>query len=127
MRVVSLGTREISEVTRLKIRSSESGSLKVALSPNSSNRLKLLFQARVGANWQTESIQDQTVHTLQFYLNPYCPKPFLKQQILDSPKLTVFAGDNFKFRENGRKFSKRVQNKRAKMALDRSPDFLRLL
>ena len=33
-----------------------------------------------------------------------------KQQILDPPKLKEFAGDNFKFDEIGRKFSKRVEN-----------------
>ena len=36
--------------------------------------------------------------------------PFPKQQILDSSKLKEFAADNFKFDENGRKFSKRVGN-----------------
>ena len=46
--------------------------------------------------------------------------------MLDASKLKEFADDNFKFDENGRKFPRRV-NKRAKMALDRSPDFLRLL
>ena len=37
-------------------------------------------------------------------------KLFAKRQILDSPKLKVFADDNFKFDENGRKFSKWVEN-----------------
>ena len=36
--------------------------------------------------------------------------PFLKQQILDSSKFKEFADDNIKFVENGRKFSKRVEN-----------------
>ena len=35
---------------------------------------------------------------------------FPKQQILDSSKLKVFADDNFKFNEDSRKFSKRVEN-----------------
>ena len=35
---------------------------------------------------------------------------FPKQQILDASKLKAFADDNFKFDENGRKFSKRVEN-----------------
>ena len=30
--------------------------------------------------------------------------------MLDSPKLKEFADDNFKFDENGRKFSKQVEN-----------------
>ena len=38
----------------------------------------------------------------------YCHWPFPKQQILDSSKLKDFADDNFKFDENGRKFSKMV-------------------
>ena len=37
-------------------------------------------------------------------------KPFPKRQILDSSKLKEFADDNFKFHENGRKSSKRVEN-----------------
>ena len=37
-------------------------------------------------------------------------KPFPKRQILHSTKLKEFADDNFKFDENGRKFSKTVEN-----------------
>ena len=37
-------------------------------------------------------------------------KPFPKRQILDTSKLKEFADDNFKFDENGREFSKRVEN-----------------
>ena len=33
-----------------------------------------------------------------------------KEQILDSSKLKEFEEDNFKFDENGRKLSKRVEN-----------------
>ena len=36
---------------------------------------------------------------------------FTKLQILDSPKLKQFTDDNFKLDENGRKFSKRVENR----------------
>ena len=35
--------------------------------------------------------------------------PITRQQILDSSKLKEFADDNFKFDENSRKFSKRVE------------------
>ena len=35
---------------------------------------------------------------------------FPKRQILDWSKLKNLADDNFKFYENGRKFSKRVEN-----------------
>ena len=35
---------------------------------------------------------------------------FPKQEILDAYKLKGFADDNFKFDENGVKFSKRVEN-----------------
>ena len=38
------------------------------------------------------------------------PQPFPKQQILDAFKLKEFADDNFKFDENVRKVSKRVEN-----------------
>ena len=36
--------------------------------------------------------------------------PLPDAQILDSSKLKEFADDNFKFDENGRKLSKRVEN-----------------
>ena len=35
---------------------------------------------------------------------------FPKRQILDASKLKEFSDDNLKFDENGRKFSKRVEN-----------------
>ena len=38
------------------------------------------------------------------------PLTLPKQQILDFSKLKEFAGDNFKFDDNGRKFSKHVEN-----------------
>ena len=41
-------------------------------------------------------------------------KPFLKRQILDASKLTGFIDDNFKIDEDGRKFSKWVENTRGK-------------
>ena len=34
------------------------------------------------------------------------PLTLPKRQILDSPKLKDFADDNFRFNDNGRKFSK---------------------
>ena len=37
-------------------------------------------------------------------------KPITRQQILDSSKLKEFADDNFRFDENERKLSKRVEN-----------------
>ena len=36
--------------------------------------------------------------------------PITRRQISDSSKLKEFADDNFKFEENGRKLSKRVEN-----------------
>ena len=47
---------------------------------------------------------------LNTVLNNPSFKPFLKRQILHFSKLKEFADDNFKFDENGRKFSKRVEN-----------------
>ena len=37
-------------------------------------------------------------------------EPFPKGQIFDASKLKEFSDDNFKFDENGRKFSKPVEN-----------------
>ena len=50
--------------------------------------------------------------------------PFPKRQILDSSKLKEFADDNFKFDENGRKFSKRVENTVEKGEIARYEQFL---
>ena len=44
--------------------------------------------------------------------------------ILDSSKLKVFADDNFKFDENGRKLSKRVENTVGKGEIARYEQFL---
>ena len=45
-----------------------------------------------------------------FYKVHFINQPFLKRQILDSSKLKQFADDNFKFDENGKKFSKQAEN-----------------
>ena len=49
---------------------------------------------------------------------------FTKQQILDSSKLKEFADDNFKFDENGREFSKQVENTVGKEEIARYEQFL---
>ena len=51
-------------------------------------------------------------------------QPFPKRQILDSSKLEDFANDNFKFDENGRKFSKRVEYTVGKGEIARYQQFL---
>ena len=38
------------------------------------------------------------------------PKPITRRQILDSSKLKEFPDNNFKFDQNGKKLSKRVEN-----------------
>ena len=49
---------------------------------------------------------------------------FPKRQILDSSKLKDFPDDNFKFDENGRKFSERVENTVGKGEIARYEQFL---
>ena len=51
--------------------------------------------------------------------------PFPKRQILDSSKLKEFADDNFKFDENGRNVSRRVENNVGKGEIARYEQFLR--
>ena len=51
-------------------------------------------------------------------------KPITRLQILDSSKLKEFADDNFKFDENGRKRSKRVENTVGKGEIARYEQFL---
>ena len=50
--------------------------------------------------------------------------PITRRQILDSSKLKEFADDNFKFDENGRKLSKRVENTVGKGEIARYEQFL---
>ena len=53
-----------------------------------------------------------------FFVNETLPNAInLLRQILDSSKLKGFADDNFKFDENGRKLSKRVENTRYEQLL----------
>ena len=51
-------------------------------------------------------------------------QPFPKQQIVDSSKFKELADDNFKFDENGRKFSKRVEDTAEKGEIARYEQFL---
>ena len=50
--------------------------------------------------------------------------PFPKRQILDSSKLKEFADDNFEFDENGRKFSRWMENTVGKGEIARYKQFL---
>ena len=50
--------------------------------------------------------------------------PITRRQILDSSKPKKFADDNFKFDENGRKLSKRVENTVGKGEIARYEQFL---
>ena len=50
--------------------------------------------------------------------------PITRRQILDSSKLKESADDNFKFHENGRKLSKRVENTVGKGEIARYEQFL---
>ena len=51
-------------------------------------------------------------------------KPFPKRQILDSSNLKGFVDYNFKFNENGRKFSKPIENTVGKGEIARYEQFL---
>ena len=70
---------------------------------------------------QVVTTRDQLVKDLY---HSFFFKPFPKRQILDSSKLKEFADDNFKFDENGRKFSKRVENTVGKGEIARYEQFL---
>ena len=50
--------------------------------------------------------------------------PFPKRQILDSSRLKEFADNNFKYDENGRKFSKMAENTVGKRAVAYGEQFL---
>ena len=51
-------------------------------------------------------------------------QPFPNQKILNSSTLKESADDNFKFDENGRKFSKQVENTARKGEIARFEQFL---
>ena len=57
-----------------------------------------------------------------FYINS-----LPNDNILDNSKLKEFADDNFKFDENGGKFSKRVENTVGKGEISRNEQFLLFL
>ena len=64
-------------------------------------------------------------HNFMLYLSMGPIKqPFPKPQILDSSKLKEFADDNFNLNENGRNFSKRVENNAGKEEIARYEQFL---
>ena len=60
------------------------------------------------------NVYGEGVYSMASCLVVICIEPFPKQQILDSSKMEEFADDNFEFNENGRKFSKRVENTEGK-------------
>ena len=53
--------------------------------------------------------------------------PITRRQILDSSNLKEFADDNFRFDQNGRKLSKRVENTVGKGEIARYEQFLLFL
>ena len=56
--------------------------------------------------------------------NLWIHKSSPKRQVLDSSKFTQFADEKYKFDENGRKFSKRVENTLGKGEMARYEQFL---
>ena len=61
---------------------------------------------------------------ISFFVTDFVRKTITRRQILDSSKLKEFADDNFKFEENGRKLSKRVENTVGKGEIARYEQFL---
>ena len=78
-------------------------------------RGKLIMECK---NRDTESPDSKIIKILVNTL------PITRRQILDSSKLKEFADDNFKFDENGRKLSKRVENTVGKGEIARHEQFL---
>ena len=76
--------------------------------------------------YQSEPLQTAQADLGQYFCrcNRFPFKPFPKRQILDSFKLKEFADDNLKFDENGRKFSKRIENTVRKGEIARYEQFL---
>ena len=61
---------------------------------------------------------------MEFFFGPLILWPITRRQILEASKLKEFADDNFRFDENGRKLSKRVENSVGKGEIARYEQFL---
>ena len=74
----------------------------------------------------TSFINSPAIPSLSFSLSDdrFCINPFPNYKILDFSKLIEFAEDIFKFYENGRKFSKPVENIVGKGEIARYEQFL---
>ena len=62
------------------------------------------------AVWSCSTLSDVLSFVSVYKIQFNAISSFTKRQILDSSKLKEFAVDNFKFYENGRKFSERLIN-----------------
>ena len=90
-----------------------------------------IFAQTVGQNRSAHTCSLILLCTLSCSIFGFCQRkcihavePFPKRQILDSPKLKGLADNNFKFDEDGRKFSKRVENTVGKGEIVRYEQFL---
>ena len=63
-------------------------------------------------------------YRVQFVDTLFCLNPLPDDKNLDRSKLKQFADDNFKFDENGRKLSNRVENTVGKGEIARNEQFL---
>ena len=68
------------------------------------------------------NVSELKIASIKLNWNPINPLPDVK--FLDSSKLKKFADDNFKFDENGRKLSERVENTVGKGEIARYEQFL---
>ena len=59
---------------------------------------------------RSKTFSDDRLNVPEIQIAGIVIKPFSKRQSLDSSKLTEFADGNFKSDENGRKFSRLVEN-----------------
>ena len=81
----------------------------------------VLMKPRIDMNYvnchrdMTEILLKSINRCIWVYKNLKGEQPFPKWQILDFSQLKEFADDNFKFDENHRKFSKRVENTEDKL------------
>ena len=71
-----------------------------------------------------KSRADTTVTNCHLHNISHASELFPKRQILDSSKLKLFADDNFKFDENGRRFFKGVETTVGKGEIARYEQFL---
>ena len=87
-------------------------------------KLKPIAENKFSVARMLQVFFDSVGNSIFCYSDNFFFLPITRQQILDASKLEEFADDNFKFEENGRQLSERVENTVGKGEIARYEQFL---